>query len=202
MNSNEQFPIIGKVLRASTAGFVCGTRSQEIGQPSFGAFVRTRHSQYSDIDVIGLIHAITIDDDPLVRQIVLANNTPLAVEQDQRQNRMVPVEISVVNVGYLVYGEMFQALPPRPPLSLDPVELCDADTIWAFSERLDFLRLVLNTKEVSTEDLIAASLMHAAAARPAEQQRVFLVAAGRRLAGLMSADLPRLQHVLRLIRPA
>jgi len=202
MTANEQFPIIGKVLRASTIGFVCGTRSQEIGQPALGAFVRTRHSQYSDIDVIGLIHAITIDDDPLVRQIILANNTPLAVEQDQRQNRMVPVEISVLHVGYMMYGEMFQALPPRPPLSLAPVELCDADTVWAFTENLDFLRLVVNANDLPTEDLIAAALVQAAFARPEDQRRAFLVAAGRRLAGLLSADLPRLQHVLRLIRPA
>ena len=114
-------PIIGKVLRASTVGFVCGTRSQEIGQPSFGAFVRTHHGQHSDIDVIGLIHAISIDDDPLVRQLILANNMSPGVEQDQRQNRMVPVEIAVVNVGYIHLDLVCHALPrilwsrPTPP---------------------------------------------------------------------------------------
>lgn len=198
----EQEQIIGKVLRASTVGFVCGTRSQEIRHPSFGAFVRTRHGQYSDIDVIGLIHAIHIDDDPLVRQIILANNTPAAVEQDQRQNRMVPVEISVVNVGYVTVNGMYQALPPRPPLSLDPVQLCDAHTIGVFTEQLDFVRLVLNASDVPTAELLAAALMHAANVRPPEQSRAFLVAAGRKLAGLLSHDLPQLQHLLRLIRPA
>jgi hypothetical protein len=202
MVEQSQQPIIGSVLRASTVGFVCGTRSQEIVHPSFGAFVRTRHGQMADIDVIGLIHAISIDDDPLVRQIILANNLQPSVARDQRENRMVPVEISVVNIGYMQYDRVYHNLPPRPPLTLDPVQLCDADTVMRFTDRFDFLRLVLNTSDVPTEQLLAAALLHAAQARPEADRRAFLVAAGRHLAGLLSHDLPRLQHVLRLIKPA
>ncbi|MBN2303876.1 MAG: hypothetical protein JXQ72_05335 [Anaerolineae bacterium] len=198
----QEQPIIGQVLRASTVGFVCGTRSQEIGQPSFGAFIRTRHGQHDDIDVIGLIHAISIDDDPLVRQLILANNMTTGAARDQRENRMVPVEISAVNVGFIRFREVYHTLPPRPPLSLDPVQLCDQETVVRFTERLDFLRLVLNTGEVPTEELAAAALLHAARSRPEADRRAFLVAAGRRLAGLLSHDLPRLQHLLRLIKPA
>ena len=73
MIEQSQQPVIGSVLRASTMGFVCGTRSQDISHPSFGAFVRTYHSPNEDMEVIGLIHAISIDDDPLVRQMILAN---------------------------------------------------------------------------------------------------------------------------------
>jgi hypothetical protein len=201
MSEETQQPVIGSVLRASTTGFVCGTRSQEIVHPSFGAFVRTRHGQMGDIDVIGLIHAISIDDDPLVRQIILANNLNPGVARDQRENRMVPVEISVVNVGFIQYDHIYHNLPPRPPLSLDPVQLCDADTIIDFTGQFDFLRLVLDTTDVSTEQLLAAALLHAANARLEAERRAFLVMAGRYLAGLLAHDLPRLQHVLRLIRP-
>jgi hypothetical protein len=201
MVEQPDFSIIGRVLRASTVGFVCGTRSEEIGQPSFGAFVRTRHGQMSDIDVIGLIHAISIDDDPLVRQMILANNMNQATISDQRVNRMVPVEISVLNVGFIQLGNVHHTLPPRPPLSLDPVQVCDPDTVWEFTQRLDFLRLVLNASDVPTEELLAASLLHAASARPPEERYPFLVGAGRRLAGLLGHDLPRLQHLLKLIKP-
>ena len=201
MDKQREYAIIGRVLRASTIGFVCGTRSEDIGQPSFGAFVRTRHGQMSDIDVIGLIHAISIDDDPLVRQMILANNMNQATMSDQRVNRMVPIEISVVSVGFIQYENVHQTLPPRPPLSLDPVQLCDADTVWLFTQRLDFLRLVLNTSDVPTEELLAAALRHAANARPEDERYSFLVDAGRHLAGLLSHDLPRLQHLLKLIRP-
>jgi hypothetical protein len=202
MIEQSEQPIIGSVLRASTMGFVCGTRSQDIGHPSFGAFVRTYHNPNDEVEVIGLIHAISIDDDPLVRQMILANNMTNNTVRDQRENRMVPVEISVVNVGFIEYGTVYHNLPPRPPLSLDPVQLCDPDCIMRFTERLDFLRLVLNTSDVPAEELLAASLIHAAQARPKSERYEFMVSAGRRLAGLLSHDLPRLQHLLRLIRPA
>lgn len=198
---SEQQPIIGNVLRASTVGFVCGTRSQNIHQSTFGEFVRTRHGDETGVDVIGVIHAISIDDDPMVRQMIMANNMNPSTVQDQRAHRMVPVEISVLNVGYMEHGVIYQMLPPRPPLSLDHVELCAYDTIRDFTARLDFLRLIIEAGEVPTEQLLAASLRIAAQARPENEQVAFLVAAGRRLAALLAHDLPRLQHVLRLIKP-
>ncbi len=193
--------LVGRVLRASTVGYACGTRSNELNIPSFGAFVQTRHNHDSDLDVIGLIYAINIDDDPLVRQLIMANNMNTATLRDQRENRMIPVEISVVNIGYQVRGEAFYNLPPRPPMSLDPVYICDDDCIRDFTQKFDFFRLVLNTSEVPSEELIAAALKQAAAARPEREQRDFLVNAGRRLAQLLSYDLARLNHLLRLIKP-
>jgi hypothetical protein len=92
-------------------------------------------------------------------------------------------------------------LPPRPPRSLDPVYICDNNCIRDFTEELDFFRLILNTSEAPSQELIAAALKYAAAARPVREQRDFLVKAGRRLAQLLSHDLPRLNHLLRLIRP-
>src|SRR5260370_27343534 len=97
--------VVGRVLRASTAGYACGTRSYEIETPSFGAFVQTRHSNGTELDVIGLIYAIRIDDDPLVRQLIMANQMNIPTLRDQRENRMVPVEISVVNVGDPIAGD-------------------------------------------------------------------------------------------------
>ncbi|MBX3062819.1 MAG: hypothetical protein U0528_11875 [Anaerolineae bacterium] len=192
--------LIGRVLRASTIGYVCGTRSSEMMVPSFGAFVRTSQRD-SDTEVLGLIYAIHIDDDPLVRQLIMANNMNVATIRDQRENRMVPVEISVVNIGYRDSGRSYHALPPRPPVSLDEVYLCSDESIHEFTSRLDFFRLVLNTSEVPTEELLAAALKLAAAARPMGERRDFLVTAGRRLAQLLSHDLTRLNHLLRLIRP-
>ncbi len=193
--------LVGRVLRASTIGYACGTRSHELETPSFGAFVQTSHSNGLQLDVIGLIYAIHIDDDPLVRQLIMANQMNTATLRDQRENRMVPVEISVVNIGYRTRGEAFHNLPPRPPMSLDPVYLCDSDCIYDFTQKFDFFRLVLNTSEVPAEELLAAALKHAASARPPREQRDFLINAGRRLAQMLSYDLPRLNHLLRLIKP-
>lgn len=193
--------LVGRVLRASTMGYTCGTRSNELDTPSFGAFVQTRHNNGVDVDIMGLIYAIHIDDDPLVRQLIMANNMTTATIRDQRENRMIPVEISVVNIGYRINGDSYHTLPPRPPISLDPVYICEDDCIRDFTQRFDFFRLVLNTSEVPTEELLAASLKHAAHARVPREQRDFLVQAGRRLAQLLGYDLPRLNHLLRLIKP-
>lgn len=196
-----QQPVIGSVLRASTVGFVCGTRSQEIVHPSFGAFVRTRHGQLNDIDVIGLIYAISIDDDPLVRQLILANNIKPSVERDQRENRMVPLEISVLSIGYIYRDMIVHSLPPRPPMSLSLVELCAADSVYAFTQRLDFLPLALSASEVPSDDLIGAAIRYASYAYPENRRYEFLVRCGREIARQLSHDLKRLEHVLALIRP-
>jgi len=202
VNALPAEPRIGQVLRADTTGFVCGTPSQDFALPSFGAFVQTLPSDGQGITVIGLIHAISIDDDPLVRQMVLSGTNNEALVNDQRVNRLVPVEISVLNVGYLADGALFHTLPPRPPLSLDAVMLCDDALVGRFTERLDFLRLVINARDLPTEELLAAALKHAAQARPASQRREFLIHAGRHVATLLAQDMARLQHVLRLIRAA
>ena len=202
MNDTPSEPRIGKVLRASTTGFVCGTPSQDFALPSFGAFVQTRPSDGQGVTVIGLIHAISIEDDPLVRQMVLSGTSNEALVNDQRVNRLVPVEISVLNVGYMADGAIFHTLPPRPPLSLDAVLLCDDALVRRFTERLDFLRLVLSAGDLPTEELLAAALKHAAAARPPSERGAFLIDAGRQIAALWGQDLARLQHVLRLIRAA
>jgi len=147
----------------------------------------------------GIFELMELNDE--LRQLIMANAMNTATLRDQRENRMVPVEISVVNVGYFINGEAYHNLPPRPPMSLDPVYLCDHDCIYDFTQKFDFFRLVLNTPEVPAEELLAAALKHAASARPAREQRDFLVRAGRRLAQMLSYDLPRLNHLLRLIRP-
>ena len=86
-------------------------------------------------------------------------------------------------------------------MSLCEVELCSADEVCGFTERCDYFRLVLNAKEVPSDELIAAALRYAASAYPEDQRYEFLVRCGRHLAGLLSHDLKRLSHVLALIRP-
>ena len=193
--------VIGRVLRASTTGFDCGTHSTDIERHTFGAFVKVSVANSSTLSVFGLIYAIRIDDDPLVRRLVMANNVNNSTLMDQRENRMIPVEISVINIGFSDNGTMIQSLPPRPPLSLSEVELCTADEVYRFTQRCDFFRLVLNASEVPSDELLAAALRYASYAYPEREQYDFLVRCGRHIAVLLSNDLKRLSHVLMLIKP-
>lgn len=202
MAVQEKPHLVGRVLRASTTGFDCGTRSSKIdSKHTFGSFVKVPLTAEGDVFAIGLIYAIRIDDDALARELVMASAVDNIALIDQRENRMVPVEICVINIGYSYDGAMIQSLPPRPPLSLSEVELCNDREIYAFTQRRDFFRMVLGAKEVQSDELIAASILYSKWAYPEAEQFKFLVDCGRKLAVLLSNDLKRLSHLLALIRP-
>lgn len=192
---------IGHVLRSSTAGFSAGARVAQLDTPSFGMVVKAEPRENGRETVYGLLYNLHIDDDPLVRQLVLADAVTDETIRDQRHNRIVPVEISVLTVAYRSGDALVHALPPRPPLSLDPIFVCDDDEVRALTDRFDYFRLVLGTSEVPAEQLLAANLLYAASRQAPDVQYDYLVAAGREAARLLSNDVPRLENLLRLIYP-
>lgn len=202
INLQDRRDLVGRVLRASTTGFDCGTRGSRIDEKHiFGSFVKVPIAEDMTAYAIGLIYAIRIDDDPLARELVMASIVDNSALLDQRENRMVPVEIAVINVGYSINGEIIHALPPRPPLSLSEVQLCTADEIYRFTHRFDYFRLVLSASEVASDELLAAAVRYSSWAYSDDERYDFLVRCGRQLAGLLSHDLKRLSRVLALIRP-
>ena len=137
---------IGRLLRAGTTGFIAGCRVNQLDAPSFGALVRAPLGDAYQI--YGLIHDIHIDDDGLVRQLVTADNVSDEVMKDNRERRIVPVEMSVLAVGYEQDGKVYHLLPPRPPLSLDLIYLCDDKDVARFTStgRFGYLRHILITR--------------------------------------------------------
>ncbi len=190
---------IGWVLRASTVGFAVGCRVLQPNVPQFGDLVKVSVSD--DLKILGLIYDVTVRDDPAVRQLILAGEMEPEAVMDQRENRLVPIEISVLVVGYQQGKTTIQGLPPRPPVSLDILTLCDDADIGAFTHNLDYLRLVLNAAQIPADELIIANLNRAAMARAPEVRRQFLIGAGRELARLLSFDLVRLNGILKRIAP-
>jgi hypothetical protein len=90
---------IGRLLRASTTGCVVGCRVTQINAPAFGGMVRIPLDAGLETQVYGLVYDIHIDDDGLVRQLITAEGVPEDVIQDNRVNRNVPVEVSVLFTG-------------------------------------------------------------------------------------------------------
>ena len=127
---------IGRLLRAGASGFVAGCRVGASSVPAFGALVRAPLAM--DYQVFGLIHDIRIEDDGLVRQLVTAEAVSDEVIRDNRERRIVPIEMSVVTVGWEQAGRIRHQLPPRPPLSLDQVFPCDQATTRRFTEQPGF----------------------------------------------------------------
>lgn len=159
MSTNKE---IGRVLRASTTGFVAGCQVAQLALPAFGCLVKAQPVDEREA-IYGLVYDMHIDDDPLVRRLVLADNPPESVINDQRRNRLLPVEMSILAVGYRLDGHIYHGLPPRPPLNLDPVELCvDSGEVIEFTDRLGYLRLVLRAvgSNVPVEPLLVAHIAH------------------------------------------
>lgn len=201
-DNNDANELVGRVLRASTRGYSCGTHSARIDfRHDFGAFVKVPIANDQTVYAIGVIYAVEIKDDLLVNELVMAETVDPNVLRDQRENRMIPVEISVLNIGYGAGTEFVHSLPPRPPMSLSQVRLCNADEVYYFTQRQDFFRLVVNATEVPSDDLLAALLRYAAGAYHKDERYAFMVTCGRQLARLMSGDMKRLSSVLALIRP-
>ena len=156
---------VGRLLRAGTAGFVVGCRVNQIDGPAFGALVRAQLGEA--YQVFGLIHDIRIDDDGLIRQLATTENVSDEVLRDNRERRIVPVELSVVALGFEDGTGIHHLLPPRPPLSLDLIYLCDASDIRRFTSagHFGYFRHLLGRPDLPVGDLLAAHMLQTQAAR-------------------------------------
>jgi hypothetical protein len=182
---------IGRLLRAGTTGFTAGCSVTQFEAPAFGALVRAPlGDQYQ---VYGLIYDIHIDDDGLVRQLVTADNVSAEVMRDNRERRIVPVEMSVLSVGYEQDGKIHHLLPPRPPLSLDVIYSCDDGEIVRFTEKFGYFRHILNSQEAPVGELIAAHIQQAGSAH---KDKTWQEKATQEVITLLRDDYPTLMSVL------
>jgi hypothetical protein len=187
---------IGRLLRAGTSGFIVGCRVTQLESPSFGALVRVPLE--GGYQIYGLIYDIHIDDDGLVRQLVTAEGVDDNVIADNRLNRNVPVEMSVLAVGYQQGGRVFHLLPPRPPLSLDIIYLCLPDELCQFtsSGRFGYFRHILQAKDLPVGELLAAHFQQASQAQRAAGNADWSNAATQELITLLRDDYPTLMGVM------
>jgi hypothetical protein len=187
---------IGRLLRAGTTGFVVGCRVSQLEAPTFGGLVRVPLED--DYQIFGLIHDIHIDDDGIVRQLVTADNVDAAIIADNRVNRNVPVEISVLTIGYQQNGQIKHLLPPRPPLSLDVIYQCNPDELRQFTStgRFGYFRHVLRASDAPVGELLAAHIEQAAAAHLEAGNQQWAEQATQELITLLRDDYPTLMAVL------
>jgi hypothetical protein len=191
--------INGRILRANTRTFTFGTRVPREDVPVFGAFVKTR-IQRKKATVFGLIYDIVVEDDGLTRMLSVADEALARPEEiEWQRSRRVPIEVSVLCVGYCEgdagKGQIRQAIPPQPPITLDDVVSCTAQEVQQFTQALDFFRLVLDARDAPADELLAASVRLAAETH--HDPRSFVRQCGRELARLLAKDAARLDGLLR-----
>src|SRR5688572_21073697 len=186
---------IGRLLRAGTTGFIAGCRVNQLDAPMFGALVRAPLTE--TYQVYGIIHDIHIDDDGLVRQLVTADNVSDEVMKDNRERRIVPVEMSVLAVGYEQDGKVHHLLPPRPPLSLDVICLCEDQDMVRFTSagRFGYFRHILHGKDIPIGEVLSAHLAQASKAHGKNSDE-WKDKATKELITLLRDDYPTLMGVL------
>jgi hypothetical protein len=184
---------IGYLLHSSTSQFVAGCSVSQLEAPAFGALVRAPLDQ--DYSVYGLITDIHIDDDGLVRQLVTAGNISPEVMHDNRERRIVPVEMSVLVVGCEQDGRISHLLPPRPPLSLDVIYQCSDDELSKFTSagHFGYFRHILQARDIPIGELLAAHILQV---KQITQNAKWVEQATQELITLLRDDYPTLMSVL------
>jgi hypothetical protein len=184
---------IGHLLRAGTTGFVAGCSVSQLEAPAFGVLVRAPLGE--DSSVYGLITDIHIDDDGLVRQLVTAGNVSVEVMKDNRERRIVPVEMSVLAVGCEQGGRISHLLPPRPPLSLDVIYLCDPQELAKFTGagKFGYFRHILRADDLPVGEVLAAHILDV---KQKTKNEAWVEQAAQELITLLRDDYPTLMAVL------
>ena len=186
---------IGRVLRASTAGFAVGSRVNQLTIPAFGCLVVAEPIGDRE-KIYGLIYDMHINDDQLIQRLVMTEDPRPEIIEDQRQNRLLPLEMSVLTVGFELNGGLRQGLPPRPPLNLDPVRLCTDEETQQFTAELNYLRLIQNNQSlrVPADQLLQAHILDVYARRNHDRQ--WAMAAVREVIELLRGNYDTLMPTL------
>lgn len=198
---------IGEVVESTTGEFTAQSYKLHWAPP-LGSLVKTcappETACDSDSSIYGIVcYSSTGGLEPGRRPT--ARGRDLEEEEDvYKQNpqleRLLCTSFKVLIVGHQDAGILRHYLPPRPPRVHAFVYPCSQAEVVGFTQALDFLNLLLgSTLPIPAEELVAASLRAAAAAR--EDGRAFLVRAGKEMAMLLSGDPVRLTAILRKIRP-
>jgi hypothetical protein len=102
--------------------------------------------------------------------------------------------MSVLSVGYQQDGKIHHTLPPRPPLSLDVIYLCDNAELAGFTSagRFGYFRHILRAQDAPIGEVLAAHIQQAGAAQDAKWKET----ATQELITLLRDDYPTLMSVL------
>ena len=113
--------------------------------------------------------------------------------------KLLRSEFQVLVVGHKLDGKIYQYLPPKPAHIHAFVYVCSAEEIKQFSQSFDFLSILVNNRlQISTEELVAATLREMSKAQ--SDPHVFLIAAGKALTAILSGEYHRLKTILARLR--
>ncbi|MBI4310341.1 MAG: hypothetical protein HY681_01060 [Chloroflexi bacterium] len=217
----EVFSPLAEVIATASAQFTA--QCYELyGAPPLGALVRAGedapvpirpahtgsatpiHSAHAGSATYAVVcNVVTEGVDPSRKPVARGQGLPdeASVYRDNPQlPKLLRTSLQAAIVGWRdASGSVRYGLPPSPPRIHAFVHACAPEEVCAFTQRLDFLPLLLSSANneggpALTDQVAAAFLRQAASAHPDPQ--AFLVGAGRQLARLLARDAQRLQPIL------
>ncbi|NKB71557.1 MAG: hypothetical protein GKR89_31170 [Candidatus Latescibacteria bacterium] len=184
---------VGEVVESSTTELVAEA-CQLHAAPSFGRFVRVE----ADMTVVGIVfNVFTHSIEP--------NRRPTAYGKTERELRLeqpqifelLRTEFQALVIGYVDENQPVPILPPQPAHIHSFVYPCSDDQVRAFTRTDDYLRSILNTSKIPTDELLVAALR--AALKAHSHDRDYLVRMGKEVSRLLKDDYDRLSSIIRRI---
>ena len=173
--------------------------------PPFGSWVKSFDEESGNKILAVVTYVTTTPIDSVHRARALGLSLAELREQQPQIFAMLKTEFKAAIVGFEVphtnnngssnhLGKVYQYLPPRPPQIHQAVYNCQAAEVVHFTENLDFLRTLLQVKDIPVESLVAAAVRDVYRLR--EANRDWLVEVGRTLSVLLKDDYDRLRYIL------
>jgi hypothetical protein len=190
---------IGEVIETSTGEFVAECYELHT-PPPLGSLVRTTDG---DVEIYGIVcNAATESIDPGRRPVARGRDESEEeniYRQHPQLSRLLRTTFESLAIGHGQGDDVRHYLPPRPPRVHSFVYLCEQEEVRRFTQSLDFLSILLNSRAETVDEVVSACLRQASGAH--DDDRAFLVRAGKELAVLLGSELNRLNAILRRIRP-
>ncbi len=188
---------IGEVIEASTSEFTA--QCYELHQPPpFGSLVITREG---GVEIFGVVSSAATTSIEPGRHPIARGSEEVDEEGIYRSSpqlaKLLRTDFTALVVGHRENERLHHYLPPRPAHIHSFVHMCDPEEVALFNQSLDYLSILVSAQE-QADELVAASLRHAAAAHQAP--RDFLIKAGKELAVLLGGEINRLNNILRRIK--
>ncbi|NJP10634.1 MAG: hypothetical protein HC866_15130 [Leptolyngbyaceae cyanobacterium RU_5_1] len=205
---NRHPDYIAEVIETSTTEFLAQCLdSEDLAfpiMPPFGSWVKASEEDSGNQVYAVVYHASTSPIDSVHRARALGLSLQELREQQPQIFAMLKTEFRAAIVGFQPHASnqndsapgmnIYQHLPPRPPQLHQAVYQCEPAEIVHFTEKLDFLRTLLQMNGVPIDALVAATIREIYQLRQAD--RKWLVQAGRTLSLLLKDDYDRLRIIL------
>lgn len=200
---------IGEVIETSTTQYLAQCLEPEDlkfpQMPPFGSWIKSYDEESGNKILAVVTYVTTTPIDSVHRARALGLSLAELREQQPQIFAMLKTEFKAAIVGFETpernnngssnsLGKVYQYLPPRPPQIHQAVYNCGASEVVHFTDNLDFLRTLLQVKDIPVESLVAAAVRDVYRLR--EANRDWLVAVGRTLSVLLKDDYDRLRYIL------